>query len=77
MLEAKIERECVFGQPAGFRVLIYFQHFLRCHELRTKMNQLTEGEYAVAKNDVDKLRQELGQPPLPSLQSTLDEKAAQ
>ncbi|KAF5368785.1 hypothetical protein D9615_010394 [Tricholomella constricta] len=48
-----------------------------CHEIRTKMNQLTEGEYAVAKNDVDRLRQELGQPPLPSLQSTLDEKANQ
>lgn len=41
------------------------------------MNQLSEGDYAVAKNDVDRLRQELGQPPLPSLQSTLDEKASQ
>ncbi|KAG5642927.1 hypothetical protein DXG03_001878 [Asterophora parasitica] len=41
------------------------------------MNQLTEGEYATAKNDVDRLRRELGQPPLPSLQSTLDEKANQ
>ncbi|RDB22251.1 hypothetical protein Hypma_010767 [Hypsizygus marmoreus] len=48
-----------------------------CTEIRTKMNQLTEGEYAVAKNDVDRLRQELGQAPLPSLQQTLDEKAAQ
>ncbi|GLB34562.1 putative zinc finger-containing protein [Lyophyllum shimeji] len=48
-----------------------------CHEIRTKMNHLTEGEYAVAKADVDRLRQELGQPPLPSLQSTLDEKSNQ
>ncbi|KAG5652784.1 hypothetical protein H0H81_003664 [Sphagnurus paluster] len=48
-----------------------------CHEIRTKMNQLTEGEYAVAKSDVDRLRQELGQPPVPSLQTTLDEKANQ
>ncbi|KAF8065321.1 hypothetical protein FPV67DRAFT_178613 [Lyophyllum atratum] len=48
-----------------------------CHEIRTKMNQLTEGEYAVSKNDVDRLRQELGQPALPSIQSTLDEKSNQ
>ncbi|KAG6829876.1 hypothetical protein H0H92_003221 [Tricholoma furcatifolium] len=49
----------------------------KCHEIRTKMNFLTEGEYAVAKSDVDRLRQELGQPPLPSLQSVLDEKTSQ
>ncbi|KAG6888147.1 hypothetical protein C0995_010316 [Termitomyces sp. Mi166 len=48
-----------------------------CSEIRTKMNTLTEGEYAVAKSDVDRLRQELGQPPLPSLQSILDEKTNQ
>lgn len=41
------------------------------------MNNLTEGEYTVAKNDVDRLRRELGQPPLPSLQSILDEKTNQ
>ncbi|KAG6895692.1 hypothetical protein C0992_013245 [Termitomyces sp. T32_za158] len=48
-----------------------------CNEIRNKMNNLTEGEYAAAKNDVDRLRQELGQPPLPSLQSILDEKTNQ
>jgi hypothetical protein len=52
-------------------------HHHRCAELRVKINQLTEGEYAGAKRDVDRLRQELGQPPLPSLQSTLDEKSSQ
>ena len=45
--------------------------------LRLQINALTEGEYAVAKRDVDRLRVELGQQPLPSLQSTLDEKSAQ
>lgn len=42
-----------------------------------KIAALTEGEYAVSKQEVDRLRQELGQPPLPSLQSTLDEKSSQ
>ncbi|KAG6840200.1 hypothetical protein C0991_008256 [Blastosporella zonata] len=46
-------------------------------DLRNKLNILTEGEYAMAKNDVDRLRQELGQAPLPTLQSTLDEKTNQ
>ncbi|KII88190.1 hypothetical protein PLICRDRAFT_41332 [Plicaturopsis crispa FD-325 SS-3] len=48
-----------------------------CTDLRGKIAALTEGEYALAKSDVDRLRQELGQPPLPSLQSTLDEKSSQ
>ncbi|KAF8646936.1 hypothetical protein AX16_007028 [Volvariella volvacea WC 439] len=48
-----------------------------CRELQAKIDQLTEGEYATAKRDVDRLRQELGQPPLPSLQATLEEKTAQ
>jgi hypothetical protein len=48
-----------------------------CGDLRLKITSLTEGEYAVAKKDVDRLRQELGQPPVPSLQSTLDEKSSQ
>jgi len=48
-----------------------------CVELRLKINTLTEGDYTVAKRDVDRLRVELGQQPLPSLQSTLDEKSAQ
>jgi hypothetical protein len=49
----------------------------RCRETQAKIAQLTENDYAVAKADVDRLRQELGQPPLPSLQSTLDEKTSQ
>lgn len=48
-----------------------------CNDLRTKITQLTDGEYAIAKRDVDRLRQELGQLPLPSLQETLEEKTAQ
>jgi len=48
-----------------------------CQDTRAKIAQLTVGDYAIAKADVDRLRQELGQPPLPSLQSTLDEKTNQ
>lgn len=48
-----------------------------CDDMRNKIAQLTEGDYAIAKSDVDRLRQELGQPPLPTLQSTLDEKTSQ
>jgi len=48
-----------------------------CADLRVKITSLTDGEYAIAKLDVDRLRQELGQPPLPSLQTTLDEKTTQ
>ncbi|EMD38256.1 hypothetical protein CERSUDRAFT_113420, partial [Gelatoporia subvermispora B] len=48
-----------------------------CTDLRQKIQTITDGDYAVAKSDVDKLRQELGHPPLPSLQNTLEEKSAQ
>ncbi|KIM86318.1 hypothetical protein PILCRDRAFT_65167 [Piloderma croceum F 1598] len=48
-----------------------------CGELRATITTITDGEYAIAKQDVDRLRLELGQPPLPSLQSTLDEKSSQ
>lgn len=48
-----------------------------CNDLRSKITQLTDGEYTAAKRDVDKLRQELGQQPLPSLQDTLEEKTTQ
>ncbi|KAG6329250.1 hypothetical protein ID866_9840 [Astraeus odoratus] len=48
-----------------------------CNELRQQIAALQEGEYAVAKRDVDRLRTELGQPPLPPLQATLDEKTSQ
>ncbi|KIY46964.1 hypothetical protein FISHEDRAFT_46278 [Fistulina hepatica ATCC 64428] len=52
---------------------------LACDELRKKVTGLTadNGDYATAKVEVDRLRQELGQPPLPSIQNTLDEKASQ
>ncbi|KAI0807988.1 hypothetical protein C8Q74DRAFT_1190212 [Fomes fomentarius] len=46
-------------------------------DLRSKIQNITDGEYAVAKQDVDRLRHELGQGPLPSLQSTLEEKSAE
>ncbi|KAF5323881.1 hypothetical protein D9611_008271 [Ephemerocybe angulata] len=48
-----------------------------CTDLRTKISQLSDGEYALAKNDVDRLRADLGQAPLPSLQQTLEERTAQ
>ncbi|TFK30292.1 hypothetical protein FA15DRAFT_581428 [Coprinopsis marcescibilis] len=48
-----------------------------CEGLRAKIQQLSEGEYAIAKNDVDRLRGDLGEPPLPSLQQTLEERTAQ
>ncbi|KAJ7841761.1 hypothetical protein B0H13DRAFT_2676701 [Mycena leptocephala] len=58
--------------------------------LRAKIGALSEGEYKAAKNviffllvdftladaDVDRLRADLGQPPLPTLQETLDGKGA-
>ncbi|KAI0658741.1 hypothetical protein C8Q70DRAFT_1054473 [Cubamyces menziesii] len=47
------------------------------NDLQHKIKTISEGEYAVAKQDVDRLRQELGQPPLPSLQTTLEEKSAE
>lgn len=49
----------------------------RCAELRQQITALQDGEYAAAKSEVDRLRQELGQPPLPPLQATLDEKTSQ
>lgn len=49
----------------------------RCSDLQTKIHTITNGEYATAKSDVDRLRQELGQTALPSIQATLEEKSAQ
>jgi len=49
----------------------------RCAELRQQIAALQEGEYSLAKRDVDRLRAELGQPSLPPLQATLDEKTSQ
>ncbi|EKM54986.1 uncharacterized protein PHACADRAFT_255252 [Phanerochaete carnosa HHB-10118-sp] len=47
------------------------------NELQSKIKGLSEGEYAAAKLDVDRLRKELGQSPLPSLQATIEEKSVQ
>jgi hypothetical protein len=48
-----------------------------CADLRARIQQITDGEYATAKRDVDALRAELGQPPVPGLQATLEEKSQQ
>lgn len=48
----------------------------RVQELRAKIQTITDGEYTAAKREVDVLRAELGQPPAPSLQQTLEEKSA-
>jgi len=45
-----------------------------CGDLRTKIQSITDGDYSIAKQDVDKLRQELGQPPVPGLQETLEDR---
>ena len=75
MMESTIDRECVhkhltFVDPS-------LNLLTRCADLQTKITEVTEGDYASAKQDVDRLREELGQPPTPSLQSIIDEKAAQ
>jgi len=46
----------------------------RCADLRLKIQTTTDGEYAIAKRDVDQLRAELGQPSLPNLHETLEER---
>jgi hypothetical protein len=48
-----------------------------CGDLQKQIQNITDGDYATAKRDVDKLRQELGQPPLPSLQQILEERSQQ
>ena len=76
LMESSIEKECV--RPLSiFLIVSYYLYRSRCQDTRAKIAQLTDGDYAIAKADVDRLRQELGQPPLPSLQSTLDEKTNQ
>lgn len=47
-----------------------------CMNLRNKIQIITDGEYAEARRMVDALRTELGQPPAPSLQQSLEEKNA-
>ncbi|KAF8681512.1 Zinc finger-containing protein [Rhizoctonia solani] len=46
------------------------------NELKNKIKVITEGEYGAAKNEVEMIRKELGLSPLPSLQTTLEEKGA-
>ena len=76
-MESTLNKEYVqwsfFTAPRSLRI----PSSIRCDDMRNKIAQLTEGDYAIAKSDVDRLRQELGQPPLPTLQSTLDEKTSQ
>jgi hypothetical protein len=42
--------------------------------LRLKIQSITEGEYAIAKRDVDQLCAELGQPLLPNVQEMLEDR---
>jgi len=46
----------------------------RCIDLRGRIQTITENEYAQAKEDVDKLRKELGQSPIQSIQETLNQR---
>ena len=78
MLADKLTRECVSSYPlAAHAPNTEVSPFSRVDELQSKIKGLSEGEYAVAKQDVDRLRKELGQPPLPSLQATIEDKSAQ
>lgn len=46
------------------------------NEFKAKIKTITEGEYGTAKKEVDTIRKELGMPPVPSLQATMEEKSA-
>ncbi|KAL4077188.1 hypothetical protein V8B97DRAFT_1401939 [Scleroderma yunnanense] len=76
LMETSLSRECGF-----FHACQPWHSYLiaadRCAELRQQIAALQGGEYAIAKRDVDRLRAELGQPSLPPLQATLDEKTSQ
>ncbi|EIM89737.1 uncharacterized protein STEHIDRAFT_118856 [Stereum hirsutum FP-91666 SS1] len=48
-----------------------------CTDLRNRIRTIEDGDYALAKRDVDALRSELDEPPLPSLQQVLEEKSQQ
>ncbi|QRV72750.1 hypothetical protein RhiJN_00764 [Ceratobasidium sp. AG-Ba] len=45
-------------------------------EFKNQIKNITDGEYGAAKKEVDTIRSELGMPPLPSLEATLEEKSA-
>ena len=79
MMEAQLSNEWVSPAVAEQHALqcsLTCDHD-RCADLRARIQQITDGEYATAKRDVDALRAELGQPPLPGLQATLEEKSQQ
>lgn len=59
--------------------LFFFDNrtFIRCTDLRNRIRTIEDGDYALAKRDVDALRSELDEPPLPSLQQVLEEKSQQ
>ena len=79
MLEQKLTEESVtslrFTSPVH-QVDAPRRLYSRIAGLHHKVKTLSEGEYAAAKSDVDRLRQELGQQPLPSLQNLLEEKTS-
>lgn len=56
--------------------MLVSHYFGRCSELEQKIQAITDSDYSVAKREVDALRAELGQPPVPSLQQTLEEKSS-
>lgn len=72
-MEVTLTREFVHALPFFANVLIHGSAS-RCSDLRHKIQTITDGEYAIAKRDVDQLRAELGQAPLPNLQDTLEER---
>ena len=76
MLEQKLNEECVARSTSRFGRSDDAFVSRRINGLNDKVKHLTDGEYAAAKSDVDRLREELGQPPLPSLQALLEEKTS-
>ena len=75
-MEATLTREFVYTSPhlSPCSRILFQSYVLRCADLRLKIQTITDGEYAVAKRDVDQLRAELGQAPLPGLHETLEER---
>ncbi|EUC57739.1 zinc finger protein [Rhizoctonia solani AG-3 Rhs1AP] len=66
------EREKASCQCPGFESALQRE----VSEFKNKIKCITEGEYGDAKQEVEKIRKELGMLPLPSLQVTLEEKGA-
>jgi hypothetical protein len=76
MIELTLEKECV---------CILVSIVTRClcslcrrsNELQTKIQTISNNDYAHTKVEVDRFREELGQPALPSLQAVIEEKSQQ